>query len=610
MTRSFRPPELERARRRDQFDPVAAGAAYRLSPKQSLDLWQLVTEAVEQSAGRLDVKEAGALFAKLAARWAVRGGQLRPSPGRLTRVGVELGDDSLEPWRFDELTSRPPGRTTLVLAEEQRARPRDKTAGIAREDVAVPQPREHAELPGASDVAQAMAALQSGTSTSETAEVPPTDVPRLDGPAAIPPSNETQPRLIGWAARESRPLAELFGRQLRTGVTPQPEPSGPVRLPASLKERMERAFGRRFDDVEIHPNSTEVQAGQSALTRERHIHLEPGAVDLTSPRGEQIIAHELAHVAQQSSTGAGGERVGTRKQLELEAQRAAAVAVQGGMARVALRAQPMAAYGFSEGDAEPAGDQADEAHEPHDTHDDAAHADAHELEAKPHDIDPHAGSEAKHEEGADHGGTVAEDSHAGDAGLSGDDLVLGVVPAEDGAPGATSGGGGPAAKPQKQAPNVAAAKPEVGLGQLQGVRPDKLAPVLGQVHTAAGADVAKARAAQQAKPPKQMTSGASATAPGAKPKDAGGSGAKPNEAGAPGGTVAAGAKKADPDHPVKAEVPGGESAKQAQQGQAAQQQQTAGQVVAKVAQSIASWFSGWAAPSAATVRARTPTLPR
>jgi hypothetical protein len=56
MTRWMRPPELERARRRDSFDPVTAGAAYRLSPKQSLDLWQLVTEAVEQRAGRLDAK--------------------------------------------------------------------------------------------------------------------------------------------------------------------------------------------------------------------------------------------------------------------------------------------------------------------------------------------------------------------------------------------------------------------------------------------------------------------------------------------------------------------------------------------------------------------------
>src|SRR4029079_13375124 len=118
--------------------------------------------------------------------------------------------------------------------------------------------------------------------------------------------------------------------------------------------------------------------------------------------------------------------------------------------------------------------------------------------------------------------------------------------------------------------------------QLQGVRPDKLGPAFGQLHTATSADVGKLRTEQQDNPPKQMSTGGAATPKGAKPKD---------EA-APGGAEPKAAKEL-PDHPVKGEVPGGEADKQAKQGQAAQQQKTAGQVITNVAQSIASWFSSW-----------------
>jgi hypothetical protein len=47
------------------------------------------------------------------------------------------------------------------------------------------------------------------------------------------------------------------------------------------------------------------------------------------------------------------------------------------------------------------------------------------------------------------------------------------------------------------------------------------------------------------------------------------------------------------DHPVKGEVPGGESDKQAKQGQAAEQQKSAPQMIASVARSISSWFGSW-----------------
>ena len=70
-----------------------------------------------------------------------------------------------------------------------------------------------------------------------------------------------------------------------------------------------------------------------------------------------------------------------------------------------------------------------------------------------------------------------------------------MVSAED-APASAHVAGGPAAKPHKEPPNVAQAKPERGLGELRGVRPDQLGAVFGAVHAAATADVAQTEGEQ------------------------------------------------------------------------------------------------------------------
>jgi len=123
------------------------------------------------------------------------------------------------------------------------------------------------------------------------------------------------------------------------------------------------------------------------------------------------------------------------------------------------------------------------------------------------------------------------------------------------------------------------------------VRPDKLGLLFGQVHTAARADVAQERTKLQANPPKQMSTGTPAAAKSGAPRTT-----DPQDPKVGSDPKAGGEPKAAheiPDHPVKAEVLGGEAAKQAKQGQAAEQQKAVPQVVATAAQSIASWFSSW-----------------
>jgi hypothetical protein len=450
------------------------------------------------------------------------------------------------------------------------------------------------------------------------------------------------------------------------------------RLDDDVAQRMGGAFGFDFRGVVIRPDSPEARGTTKAVTRDGEIHFREGAYRPGTSDGDRLIAHELAHVVQQQ--GGRGERVGSRREVEREADVAASLVARGQAAPIRLRA-PAGAYAFDEGEdheheAEAAGDavepvavkgnpesvedgpdpepdggersdddagvelegdaakaddsegdagegdagggsDVDESAEPdggddgvNDGADDGADAEAGapaaELEDEV-DGDDDATSDDEHDEaGGAEAPVTAEADGAGDAdgdeaGSDDDDgpevdaraeLAAASAPvgAEDvgAGGGGGGGGGGAAAKPVKEAPNVAGGKPEAGVAQLKGVRPDKVAPALGQVHTAAGSDTDQARARAKASPPKQLSTAGPAA------KGAGKLGAKAAAPAGPGG-----APKQHDDKAVKAEVPGGQEAKQAQQGEAKQEQKSAGQVIDTVVQSIASWFGSFTGGKAA-----------
>jgi hypothetical protein len=64
--------------------------------------------------------------------------------------------------------------------------------------------------------------------------------------------------------------------------------------------------------------------------------------------------------------------------------------------------------------------------------------------------------------------------HDSDGDVPGVEAVSAGVPAEDAPASAPRVADGPAARPHKEPPNVAQAKPERGLSDLRGVRPDQL----------------------------------------------------------------------------------------------------------------------------------------
>jgi hypothetical protein len=115
--------------------------------------------------------------------------------------------------------------------------------------------------------------------------------------------------------------------------------------------RMRAAYGPGVDEVEVREGSRDVPAGQQAFTRGAEIHVESG-VDLDSPHGERVIAHELAHVAQQWRTD-WDSLMPTRRALEADAHAAAEQALAGQPADVRLAAPAAMALGYSEGDGEP-----------------------------------------------------------------------------------------------------------------------------------------------------------------------------------------------------------------------------------------------------------------
>lgn len=75
-------------------------------------------------------------------------------------------------------------------------------------------------------------------------------------------------------------------------------------LPESVRSQMEGAFGADLSSVRVHPNSPNVQPGARAYTTGSDIHFGPGQYAPDSDAGRHLLAHELAHVVQQSGRNA------------------------------------------------------------------------------------------------------------------------------------------------------------------------------------------------------------------------------------------------------------------------------------------------------------------
>jgi hypothetical protein len=113
-------------------------------------------------------------------------------------------------------------------------------------------------------------------------------------PEPEPPAPEGEPPARGTPV-VSADVQEYLDASRGQGA---PIPEGP-------RKQFEDQFQRSFADVGIHHDSAADDAAKSidalAFTRGNDIYFRSGAYDPTSPAGKRLLAHELAHVAQQRS---------------------------------------------------------------------------------------------------------------------------------------------------------------------------------------------------------------------------------------------------------------------------------------------------------------------
>ena len=312
--RWFRGGDFEHASKRSDFDPVAEGKQYGLDPEVSKQIWARVRMELSDPSGvHVDEHRAQERFRERVKRVAARGGQLVPGPGKGTFV--EASARGPGPVR-DELADPVAGRTTQVLMDERRWERRMYSAEEpaidafpARAGDAAARALDAADGRDAARRAVGTAIARATSENEQAPTAPKIALQTLFGGVTIDKSAGARMRGVAAAATHA---GHLPGTVVRDNALPaatapqQPEP-GPraeEHLPAATLERMERAYGQRFDDVQIQRDSAEVPSGAQAFTRAHQIHLERG-VDLESRRGELVVAHELAHVVQQRG---GGER--------------------------------------------------------------------------------------------------------------------------------------------------------------------------------------------------------------------------------------------------------------------------------------------------------------
>lgn len=107
--------------------------------------------------------------------------------------------------------------------------------------------------------------------------------------------------------------------------------SGGQALDPALAARYGAAYGADLTGVRVHRDSEEAVAmGARAFAMGEEVAFAPGEYQPGTPEGDHLLAHELAHVVQQSRGEAGVQRAGGVGPAEAEADKAASVAVGGG----------------------------------------------------------------------------------------------------------------------------------------------------------------------------------------------------------------------------------------------------------------------------------------
>lgn len=173
-------------------------------------------------------------------------------------------------------------------------------------------------------VARATEAVRRWISTGEVDDLPMTETDQPD----TPDTELTVQRKATSTGRRSEGDVEHSVSRLGPGVSLEPSSRAP----------MEKALGRSFADVRVHHDARGDAAARNldslAFTAGRQIAFASGRFRPGTLEGDLLLAHELAHVAQQQGGARGAMTTTKDPSLEQEADFAALAAIQGDQTEV------------------------------------------------------------------------------------------------------------------------------------------------------------------------------------------------------------------------------------------------------------------------------------
>lgn len=160
-------------------------------------------------------------------------------------------------------------------------------------------------------------------------------------PAPAPVGKDTTPDVAGDEAEPAHtPVLDLQRGVGNAGVRELVEQAGsdPGRpLDPAVRGSMEASFGRSFADVEVHRgpavDASAQSMGAAAFAAGEAVYLHSLTPGPETPAGREILAEELAHVAQGVGARAATHTLPPEGAVEQEAHRAAHDAARGGAAR-------------------------------------------------------------------------------------------------------------------------------------------------------------------------------------------------------------------------------------------------------------------------------------
>ena len=106
-------------------------------------------------------------------------------------------------------------------------------------------------------------------------------------------------------------------------------PGHQVDMPVVMREKMEDSFGMDLSGVKLYENRAVAEAGAEAVAQGSRIAFAPGKLDFFSLRGQELLGHELSHVASQARGEVKGSGLVNDSALEARADREGFKAARG-----------------------------------------------------------------------------------------------------------------------------------------------------------------------------------------------------------------------------------------------------------------------------------------